>query len=83
VTLTKGEALLSLGIAATVGCDSCIEHHVDDAVSVGAERDEIERTIGLARRLGGLRSAECCDEAIAALADSHLDDRYEVVGVPV
>jgi len=73
-TVTKNEALLTLGIAATVGCDSCIEHHVDDALVAGASQDEIERTIGLARRIGGRPSARCCDEAIEALD--------EVTGVP-
>lgn len=65
--LTKQEALFSLGIAATVGCDSCIEHHVEDAVDAGADREEIRATIDLARHLGGRGSSACCDEAVAAI----------------
>jgi len=65
--LTKQEALFSLGIAATVGCDSCIELHVEDAVDAGADRAEIQATIDLARHLGGRGSWACCDEAAAAV----------------
>ena len=72
--LTKQEALLALGISATVGCDSCIEHHVDDALVAGATKQEIHDTVELARRIGGRPSAHCCDEAEEALE--------EVEGVP-
>lgn len=65
--LTKQEALFSLGIAATIGCDGCIEHHVDDAVEAGADSEEIQATIDLARHLGGRGSWACCDEAAAAV----------------
>jgi AhpD family alkylhydroperoxidase len=75
VKLTKNEALLSLGIAATVGCDGCIEHHVSDAVDAGASSDEIRDTVDLARRIGGQPSTHCCDEALEALD--------EVTGVPI
>ena len=74
VRLKKNEALLTLGIAATVGCDSCIEHHVQDALDAGATRDEITRTVELARHIGGAPSGHCCDEAVEALE--------EVTGVP-
>ena len=67
--LTKSEALLSLGIAATVGCDSCIDHHIEDAVNAGANHEEIQHTIDLARHIGGQPSAHCCDEAIEALEE--------------
>ncbi|MEA1902435.1 MAG: carboxymuconolactone decarboxylase family protein [Actinomycetota bacterium] len=75
VKLTKNEALLTLGIAATVGCDGCIEHHVEDAVVAGATQEEVQETIELARRIGGKPSAHCCDEAMEALD--------EVSGVPI
>lgn len=60
---TKTEALLNLGIAATVGCDSCIEHHIQDAIDAGADRTEIRQTIDLAREIGGKTSYDCCEEA--------------------
>lgn len=63
------EMLLTLGIAATVGCDSCIEHHVDDALKAGATREEVQETIDLARRIGGHPSDECCDEATEILEE--------------
>lgn len=75
VKLSKQEALLTLGIAATVGCDGCIEHHVEDAVDAGATREEVHDTIELARRIGGRPSGHCCDEAAEALE--------EVTGVPI
>jgi AhpD family alkylhydroperoxidase len=62
------EALLALGIAATVGCEGCIEHHVDDAINAGASLEEIQRTIDLARHLGGRLSTRCCEEALTALS---------------
>lgn len=75
VKLSKQEALLSLGIAATLGCDSCIDHHVKDAVDAGATHDEIHDTIELARHIGGKPSGECCDEAEGVLE--------EVTGTPI
>lgn len=65
----KTEVLLTLGIAATVGCDSCIAHHVDDARVAGASREEVQHTIDLARRIGGRPSMTCCDEALQSLEE--------------
>lgn len=75
VNMSKQEALLTLGIAATVGCDSCIDHHVEDALEAGASCEEIHEVIELARRIGGKPSGHCCDEAEEALE--------EVTGVPI
>lgn len=63
----KTEALLNLGIAATVGCDKCIDRHVNEAVGAGADRDEIKETIDLARRIGGKPAFDCCEEALQVL----------------
>lgn len=68
VLSNKTEALLALGIAATVGCDSCIEHHVQDALDTGATKEEVQHTIDLARRIGGKPSMTCCDEAMESLS---------------
>jgi AhpD family alkylhydroperoxidase len=68
VLSNKTEALLALGIAATVGCDSCIEHHVQDALDTGATEEEVQHTIALARRIGGKPSMTCCDEAMETLS---------------
>jgi AhpD family alkylhydroperoxidase len=59
----KTEALLDLGIAATVGCDSCIDKHIKDALEAGAEMPEVRQTIDLARQIGGKTSFDCCEEA--------------------
>ncbi len=59
----KTEALLELGIAATVGCDSCIDRHVQVAKEAGANTKEIRQTIDLARQIGGKPAMKCCDEA--------------------
>lgn len=59
----KTEALLDLGIAATVGCNSCIDKHIKDALAVGADIEEVSQTIDLARQIGGKSSFDCCEEA--------------------
>lgn len=59
----KTEALLDLGIAATVGCDSCIDKHIEDAIAAGAQMPEVRQTIDLARQIGGKTSFDCCEEA--------------------
>ena len=59
----KTEALLDLGIAATVGCDSCIDKHIKDALEAGARMAEVRQTISLARHIGGKASFDCCEEA--------------------
>ena len=59
----KTEALVDLGIAATVGCDSCIDEHIRDALASGAQMAEVKQTIGLARQIGGKTSFDCCDTA--------------------
>ena len=63
----KTESLLDLGIAATVGCDSCIDKHIEDALVAGARMSEVRQTIDLARHIGGKSSFDCCDEADAYL----------------
>lgn len=59
----KTEMLLELGIAATVGCDSCIDHHVLASREAGATDKEIRQTIDLARQIGGKSALQCCEEA--------------------
>jgi AhpD family alkylhydroperoxidase len=60
---SKTEALLDVGIAATVGCDSCIDKHIQDALAAGAQMPEVRQTIDLARQIGGKTSFDCCEEA--------------------
>lgn len=59
----KTEALLDVGIAATVGCDSCIDKHIQDALAAGAQMPEVRQTIDLARQIGSKMSFDCCEEA--------------------
>lgn len=59
----KTEMLLELGIAATVGCDSCIDLHVEASKGAGATDREIRQTIDLARQMGGKAAFRCCEEA--------------------
>ena len=63
----KTEALLALGLAATVGCDSCISDHVEEALAKGATDSEVRQTIEIARHFGGSPALECCDEALESL----------------
>ena len=50
---TKFKELIALAISVTARCDDCIAHHVHDALSAGATRDEIIDAIGVAMLMGG------------------------------
>ncbi|WP_256868248.1 carboxymuconolactone decarboxylase family protein [Candidatus Entotheonella palauensis] len=63
----KTKELIALGIAIAVRCDGCITYHVHDALSVGASRDEIVDTIGVAILMGGGPSVMYGAEALQAV----------------
>src|SRR6476620_7375620 len=44
----KTKELIALGIAVAVRCDDCIAFHVKAAVELGATRDEVLETLGMA-----------------------------------
>lgn len=49
----KVKELIALGIAIAVHCEGCIACHVHDALKLGATREEIAETVGVAVMMGG------------------------------
>ena len=61
---TKELIALALGVAAH--CDGCIGFHAQALVKLGATREEIEETLGMAVYMGGGPSLMYAADAIAA-----------------
>jgi AhpD family alkylhydroperoxidase len=61
---TKELMALALGVAAH--CDGCIGFHAEALVKLGASREEIEETLGMAIYMGGGPSLMYAADAIAA-----------------
>src|SRR5437016_1073707 len=61
---TKELIALALGVAAH--CDGCIGFHAQALVKLGATRQEIEETLGMAVYMGGGPSLMYAADAIAA-----------------
>jgi AhpD family alkylhydroperoxidase len=63
-TRTKELIALALGVAAR--CDPCIGYHVQTLVKLGASRQELDETLGVAVYMGGGPSLMYAANAIAA-----------------
>jgi AhpD family alkylhydroperoxidase len=61
---TKELIALALGVAAR--CDGCIGFHTETLVKLGATRQEVEETLGMAVYMGGGPSLMYAADAIAA-----------------
>lgn len=61
---TKELMALALGVAAH--CDGCIGFHTEVLVRLGATREEVEETLGMAIYMGGGPSLMYAADAIAA-----------------
>src|SRR5579872_4770937 len=61
---TKELMALALGVAAR--CDGCIGFHAEALVRLGATRQEVEETLGMAVYMGGGLSLMYAADAIAA-----------------
>lgn len=61
---TKELIALALGVAAR--CDGCIGFHVQALVKLGATKEEIEETLGMAIYMGGGPSLMYAADAMAA-----------------
>ena len=61
---TKELIALALGVAAR--CDGCIGFHAEALVKLGATRQEVEETLGMAVYMGGGPSPMYAADAIAA-----------------
>lgn len=49
----KVKELMALAISIAVGCDGCIAYHVHDAITAGANREELLETVGVGLFMGG------------------------------
>ncbi|WP_223145160.1 carboxymuconolactone decarboxylase family protein [Actinotalea subterranea] len=63
----KTKELIALGIAVTVRCEGCIVCHVQDSLTLGATREEIQEVLGVAVLMGGGPSVVYACEALEAL----------------
>jgi AhpD family alkylhydroperoxidase len=61
---TKELIALALGVAAH--CDGCIGFHTETLVKIGATRQEVEETLGMAVYMGGGPSLMYAADAISA-----------------
>lgn len=61
---TKELIALALGVAAR--CDGCIGFHSEALVKLGATREEVEETLGMAIYMGGGPSLMYAADAVAA-----------------
>ena len=66
---TKELMALALGVAAR--CDGCIGFHTEALVRLGATREEVEETLGMAVYMGGGPSLMYAADAIAAFEQFH------------
>ena len=64
---TKELMALALGVAAR--CDPCIGYHVQTLVKLGATRQELDETLGVAVYMGGGPSLMYAANAIAAFEE--------------
>ena len=50
---TKTKELIALGISIGIRCEPCIVSHTKTLIDLGATREEIEETVGVALFMGG------------------------------
>jgi len=62
----KAKELIALALAVAARCDGCIGFHADALVRLGATRQEVEETLGMAVYMGGGPSLMYAADAIAA-----------------
>lgn len=62
----KTKELIALAIAIATRCDGCIGFHTEALVRLGATRQEVEETLGMAVYMGGGPSLMYAADAIAA-----------------
>jgi AhpD family alkylhydroperoxidase len=63
---TKTKELIALGISVAVRCQPCIAYHAESAVKLGATREEITETMGMAIYMGAGPSVMYAAEALEA-----------------
>lgn len=63
---TKTKELIALGIAVAIRCDGCIAFHAEAAVKMGATREEVMETMGMAIYMGAGPSVMYAAQAVEA-----------------
>jgi len=72
----KTKELIALAIGVSSRCDGCVGFHVEALVKLGATREEIEETLGMAIYMGGGPSLMYAADAIAAFEQyKHMHDK--------
>ncbi len=62
----KVKELLALAISVAVHCDGCVAYHARNAKRIGATRQEVAETLGVAIQMGGGPSFNHAAEALRA-----------------
>jgi AhpD family alkylhydroperoxidase len=62
----KTKELIALAIGVATRCDGCIGFHSEALVKLGASREEVEETLGMAVYMGGGPSLMYAADAIGA-----------------
>ncbi len=62
----KTKELIALAIGVSTRCDGCIGFHMDALVKLGATREEVEETLGMAIYMGGGPSLMYAADALLA-----------------
>jgi AhpD family alkylhydroperoxidase len=62
----KTKELIALAIAVATRCDACIGFHAEAAVKLGASRDEVMETMGMAIYMGAGPSVMYAAQAVEA-----------------
>jgi AhpD family alkylhydroperoxidase len=65
----KTKELIALAIGIATRCDGCIGFHTEALVKLGATRQEVEETLGMAVYMGGGPSLMYAADAIAAFEE--------------
>jgi AhpD family alkylhydroperoxidase len=71
----KTKELIALAIGVAMRCDGCIGFHTETLVKLGATRQEVEETLGMAVYMGGGPSLMVAADAISAF------EEFEKLGV--
>jgi AhpD family alkylhydroperoxidase len=67
---TKTKELIALALSVAVRCDPCIGFHTQALAKLGATRQEVDETLGVAVYMGGGPSLMYAASAIAAFDES-------------
>lgn len=65
----KTKELMALALSVAARCDPCIGYHMQTLVKLGASRQEIDETLGVAVYMGGGPSLMYAAQAIAAFEE--------------